>query len=50
MTSKGELLFEESDSDWDFPLLEKIWETVDDIGKNTLGFDYYDAQIEIISS
>ena len=50
MTNKGELLFEESDSDWDFPLLEKIWETVDDIGKNTLGFDYYDAQIEIISS
>ena len=39
-----------TDSDWDFPLLEKLWETIDDIGKNTLGFDYYDAQIEIISS
>ena len=46
MTDK--LLF--SDSDWTFPLLEKTWECIDDIGKNHFGFDYYDAQIEIISS
>lgn len=46
MTSK--LLF--SDSEWDFETLEKTWKCIDDIGKNTLGFDYYDAQIEVISS
>lgn len=37
-------------SEWDFETLEKTWKVIDDIGTNQLEFDYYPAQIEIISS
>ncbi len=37
-------------SEWDLSLIEKMWDVIDDIGKNTFGLDYYTPQIEIISS
>lgn len=42
----GKLLF--SGSEWDIPLVEKMWKTIDSISKEK--FDYYEPQIEIISS
>jgi len=42
------LLFE--GSEWDFKTLEKTWKAIDHIGKVDMGLDYYDAQIEVISS
>jgi len=38
-----------TDSEWNFETLEKTWDVINDIGKE-LGFDYYDAQIELISA
>ena len=46
MTDK--LLF--TDSEWSFDKIEKTWAVIDEIGSKQLGFDYYPAQIEIISS
>jgi stage V sporulation protein R len=40
------LLF--SGSEWDIPLVEKMWKTIDSIAKEK--FNYYEPQIEIISS
>lgn len=37
-------------SEWDMELIETLWNHIEDIGRNTFGFDPYDAQIEIISS
>lgn len=37
-------------SEWDVPLIEKIWSTIDDMATNQFGFDYYRPQIEIITS
>ena len=48
MVKKVEPLF--TDSEWDFDTLDRTWKVIDDIGKNQLGIDYYDAQIEIISA
>lgn len=46
MTDK--LLF--TGSEWSFDKIEKTWAVIDEIGSKQLGFDYYPAQIEIISS
>lgn len=48
MVKKVKPLF--TDSEWDFDTLDRTWKVIDRIGKKELGFDYYDAQIEIISS
>lgn len=45
---KNKLLF--TGSEWDIPLIEKIWSTIDDMATNQFGFDYYKPQIEIITS
>jgi spore cortex formation protein SpoVR/YcgB (stage V sporulation) len=37
-------------SEWDIPLVERIWEKIDDIATNKFGLNYYKPQIEIISS
>lgn len=37
-------------SEWDMELIETLWKHIEDIGRNTFGFDPYEAQIEIISS
>lgn len=37
-------------SEWDVALVERMWDVIDDIGRNTFGLDYYDPQIEIISA
>jgi stage V sporulation protein R len=37
-------------SEWDVPLIDKIWKTIDKIATEKFGFDYYSPQIEIISS
>ena len=37
-------------SEWDMELIETLWKHIEDIGRNTFGFDPYPAQIEIISS
>jgi spore cortex formation protein SpoVR/YcgB (stage V sporulation) len=37
-------------SEWDMDMLHSMWKTIDDVGKNTFGLDYYEPQIEIISS
>lgn len=39
-----------SGSEWDMDMLHTMWETIDDIGRNHFGLDYYVPQIEIISS
>lgn len=44
----SKLLYE--GSEWDFDKLQRTWDVIDDMGKNQLGFDYYPAQIEIISA
>ena len=46
MTSK--VLYE--GSEWDIPLIERMWGVIDDIGRNTFGLDYYKPQIEIITA
>lgn len=37
-------------SEWTMELIETLWKHIEDIGRNTFGFDPYPAQIEIISS
>lgn len=37
-------------SEWDMDMLHTVWATIDDIGKNTFGLDYYEPQIEVISA
>lgn len=37
-------------SEWDMDMLDNMWNVIDDIGRNTFGLDYYEPQIEIISS
>lgn len=37
-------------SEWDMELIETLWKHIEDIGRNTFGFDPYEAQIELISS
>lgn len=44
----SKLLYE--GSEWDFDTLHNTWEAIDNIGKKELGFDYYPAQIEIITA
>lgn len=39
-----------TDSEWTFASLDKAWKVIDSIAKNDLKLDYYDSQIEIISS
>lgn len=39
-----------SRTDWTPELLQEIWCHIDDIGRNDLQLDYYEPQIEIISS
>lgn len=46
--SKNKLLYK--GSEWNVPLIEKIWKAIDKIGRTTFGLDPYPAQIEIISS
>lgn len=46
--TKNKVLF--SGSEWDIPLISKIWKTIDEVAKTTFGLDYYEPQIEIISS
>ncbi len=36
--------------EWDIPLLEKTWKVIDSIAKNKYGLDFYDPQIEIVTS
>ncbi len=44
----SKLLFDQHE--WTLPLIEKTWEVIDNYGKNWLGLDYYEPQIEIISA
>lgn len=44
----SKLLF--SGSEWDIPLIDKMWKTIDDMATNQFGLNYYTPQIEIISS
>ena len=37
-------------SEWDIPLIDKIWNKIDEVAKGTFGLNYYTPQIEIISS
>lgn len=37
-------------SEWDVPLIGRMWDVIDDIGRNTFGLDYYDPQIELIAA
>lgn len=37
-------------SEWSMELIETLWKHIEDIGRNTFGFDPYPAQIELISS
>jgi spore cortex formation protein SpoVR/YcgB (stage V sporulation) len=37
-------------TEWSFELLEEMWTVIDDIGKNELGLQYYEPQLEIISA
>lgn len=37
-------------SEWDIPLIDKIWKKIDEIAKSKFELDYYTPQIEIISS
>lgn len=37
-------------NDWDFPMLERCLEAVEDIGRNDLGMNLYPNQVEIISA
>lgn len=37
-------------SEWDMELIETLWKHIENIGRNTFGFDPYEAQIELISS
>lgn len=45
----SKLLFKAGD-DWTFPLLERIWDACDQVGKNDLKLDYYRPQIEVVSA
>lgn len=37
-------------SEWTFDIIQKTWEEIDKIGREELKLDYYDPQIEVISS
>jgi len=37
-------------TEWDIPLVEKIWNTIDHMARTQFGLDYYPPQIEIITS
>jgi len=37
-------------SEWDIDLIDKMWTTINKVATETFGFDYYEPQIEIISS
>lgn len=39
-----------TENEWNFELLNTTWQAIDYIGSKQLGLDYYDPQIEIISS
>lgn len=45
---KNKLLFK--GSEWDIPLIEKMWKTIEHIGRAKFGLDPYPAQIEIITA
>lgn len=45
---KSKLLY--SGSEWDIPLIEKMWKTIDEIAIKKFGFNHYNPQIEIISA
>lgn len=38
-----------SGAEWDIPLLEKIWDSIDTIAKEDFGLDYPDSRIEIVT-
>lgn len=44
----SKLLFESSE--WDFETLDRTWKAIDKIGKETYNLDYFEPQIEIVSS
>lgn len=46
--TKKKLLY--TGSEWDVPLIEKIWATIDNMATKQFGLDYYKPQIEIITS
>ncbi len=37
-------------TEWTLDLVEKMWEIIEDIGKNTFKLDFYPARIEIVSN
>lgn len=37
-------------SEWDVPLIERIWSTIEKVNTEKFGFDYYAPQIELITS
>ena len=37
-------------AEWTVPLIDKTWREIDKLGKEWLGLDYYEPQIEIISA
>lgn len=39
-----------SGSEWDVPLLDKMWKVIDKIGRETFGLDYYEPQLEVITA
>lgn len=46
-TKSNKLLYE--NNEWTVETIEQMWDVIDDIGKNDLGLDYYDPQIELIT-
>lgn len=39
-----------SRTDWTIPLIEKVWDHIEDVAVNDLGLTYYQPQIEIVSA
>lgn len=39
-----------TDSEWNFKLINKVWEAIDTIAKKEFNLDYYKPQIEIVSA
>ena len=44
----NKLLF--TGSEWDLPLIEKLWSSIDKLAREKFGLDHYTPQIEIITS
>src|SRR5574337_588570 len=39
-----------SRTDWTIPLIEEVWDHIEDVAVNDLGLTYYQPQIEIVSA